>query len=102
MHVSLELSSRTKKFCGVTNNRQFELLFRVLRIFISFELLFVFGKIHRSSTNFVCITFTQYCMPSTDILVYPIDSVANIVNSIKEDKIAKRAKFCIPLRAATL
>ena len=35
-------------------------------------------------------------MPSTDILVYPIDLVANILNSIKEDKIAKRAKFCIP------
>ena len=36
------------------------------------------------------------CMPSsTDILAYPIDSVANIVNSIKDDKIGKRAKFCI-------
>ena len=33
--------------------------------------------------------------PSTNILTYPIDSVANIVNSIKDDKIGKRAKFCI-------
>ena len=41
-------------------------------------------------------------MPSTEMLAYPIDSVANIMNSIKEDKIAKRAKFFIPLRAATL
>ena len=62
MRVSLELSSGTKKLCGVTNNRQFELSFRVLRIFVSFELSFVFGKIHRNSTNFVCITFAQYCM----------------------------------------
>ena len=62
MRVSLELSSQTKKFCGVTNNRQFELSFRVLRIIVSFELSFVFGKIHRSSTNFVCITFAQYCI----------------------------------------
>ena len=33
--------------------------------------------------------------PSTNILAYPIDSVANIVNSIKDDKIGKRAKFFI-------
>ena len=32
-------------------------------------------------------------MHSTDILAYPIDSVANIVNSIKEDKIAKEQNF---------
>ena len=50
-----------RNFAAVTNNRQFELSFRVLRIFVSFELSFVFGKIHRNSTNFVCITFAQYC-----------------------------------------
>ena len=34
--------------------------------------------------------------PSTNILAYPIDSVANIVNSItEENKIGKSAKFCI-------
>ena len=37
------------------------------------------------------------CMsPSMNILAYPIDSVANIVNSItEENKIGKSAKFCI-------
>ena len=40
--------------------------------------------------------YRNTCMsPSTNILAYPIDSVANIVNSIKDDKIGKRAKFCI-------
>ena len=69
MRVSLELSSGTKKFCGVTNNRQFELSFRVLTIFVSFELSFVFGKIHRNSTNFVCITFAQYCTVNKSLLI---------------------------------
>ena len=57
-----------------------------------------------SSGSLIKLLFTLYNrnMPSTEMLAYPIDSVANIMNSIKEDKIAKRAKFCIPLRAATL
>ena len=54
-----------------------------------------------SSGSVINLLFTyNRNIPSTDILAHPIDSVANIVDSIKEDKIAKRAKFCIPLRAA--
>ena len=53
-----------------------------------------------SSGNMITLLFTyNRNMPSTNILAYPIDSVTNIVNSIKEDKIGERAKFCIPLQA---
>ena len=57
-----------------------------------------------SSGSVINLLFTyNRNIPSTDILAilaHPIDSLANIVDSIKEDKIAKRAKFCIRLRAA--
>ena len=84
MCVSLELSSGTKKFCGVTNNRQFELSFRVLRIFVSFELSFVFGKIHRNLTNFVCITFAQYCNYAYKFVVISVSAtILQYVRHIK-------------------
>ena len=53
----------------------------------------------RQRDEFCFLHTIEICLP-TDILAYPIDSVANTVNSIKVDKIAKRAKFCI--RAAAL
>ena len=54
-----------------------------------------------SSGSVINLLFTyNRNIPSTDILAHPIDSVANTVDSFKEDKIAKRAQFCIPLRAA--